>query len=114
MNSSNMLDVRAIVCSRLAVFAILAAYVLAAAWGAGNETMPLAAGAAHGSALQEVVIRGVLSPSRSFSGAFALRTLNQRTPSSRRRSHSLVAIRHGDKEIDNHASTNEQPSNDRS
>ena len=34
-------------------FAILAAYVLAATWGAGNETMPLAAGMAHGSAFQE-------------------------------------------------------------
>lgn len=40
-------------------FAILAAYVLAAAWGAGNETMPLAAGVAHGSALQEAVIKSV-------------------------------------------------------
>jgi len=39
--------------------AILAAYVIAAAWGAGNETMPLAAGAAHGSALQETVIKVV-------------------------------------------------------
>jgi len=40
-------------------FAILAAYFMAAAWGAGNETMPLAAGAAHGSALQESVIKVV-------------------------------------------------------
>jgi hydroxylaminobenzene mutase len=40
-------------------FAILAAYVIAAAWGAGNETMPLAAGAAHGSAWQEAVIRSI-------------------------------------------------------
>jgi hydroxylaminobenzene mutase len=40
-------------------FAILAAYVMAAAWGAGNETMPLAAGGAHGSAFQEIVIKGV-------------------------------------------------------
>jgi len=40
-------------------FAILVAYVLAAVWGAGNETMPLAAGAAHGSAFQEAVIKGV-------------------------------------------------------
>jgi hydroxylaminobenzene mutase len=38
-------------------FAILAAYVLAALWGAGNETMSLAAGMAHGSALQENVIK---------------------------------------------------------
>jgi hydroxylaminobenzene mutase len=40
-------------------FAILAAYVLAASWGAGNETMPLAAETAHGSAFQETVIKGV-------------------------------------------------------
>jgi hydroxylaminobenzene mutase len=37
--------------------AILAAYTLAAVWGAGNETIPLAAGAAHGSSVQEAVIR---------------------------------------------------------
>jgi hydroxylaminobenzene mutase len=41
------------------VFAILAAYVMAAVWGAGNETMRLAAGAAHGSAFQEAIIKGV-------------------------------------------------------
>ena len=40
-------------------FAILAAYVMASAWGAGNKTMSLAAGAAHGSAFQEAVIKGV-------------------------------------------------------
>ena len=38
-------------------FAILTAYVLAANWGAGNETMPLAAGAAQGTALQEALIK---------------------------------------------------------
>jgi hydroxylaminobenzene mutase len=38
-------------------FAILSAYVMASVWGAGNETMPLAAGAAHGSAFQEAVIK---------------------------------------------------------
>src|SRR5262245_23640913 len=38
-------------------FAILAAYVLGALWGAGHETMPMAAGAAHGSAIQESVIK---------------------------------------------------------
>jgi (hydroxyamino)benzene mutase len=37
--------------------AILAACVMAALWGAGNETMPLAAGMAHGSAFQENVIK---------------------------------------------------------
>ncbi len=40
-------------------FAILAAYTLAAIWGAGNETMPLAAGAARGSALEEITIKVV-------------------------------------------------------
>jgi len=38
-------------------FAILVAYGMAAGWGAGNETMPLAAGAAHGSHLQETLIK---------------------------------------------------------
>ena len=38
-------------------FAILAAFVMAGVWGAGNETMPLAAGAAHGSPFQEAVIK---------------------------------------------------------
>src|SRR5438034_9898507 len=37
--------------------AILASYMTAALWGAGNETMPLAAGTAHGSAFQENVIK---------------------------------------------------------
>src|SRR5262249_49151517 len=40
-------------------FAILAAYLIGAIWGAGNETMPQAAGAAHGSALKETVIKFV-------------------------------------------------------
>jgi hydroxylaminobenzene mutase len=35
---------------------ILGSYGLAALWGAGNETMPIAAGAAHGSALEEASI----------------------------------------------------------
>ncbi|OHV83075.1 hypothetical protein [Mesorhizobium sp. ORS 3428] len=39
--------------------AILAAYVIAGVWGAGNETMPLAAGAFHGSPFQETLIKGV-------------------------------------------------------
>ena len=33
---------------------------MAAVWGAGNSTMPLAAGAAHGSAFQEAIIKVVL------------------------------------------------------
>jgi (hydroxyamino)benzene mutase len=39
--------------------AILAAYVLGAFWGAGNETMPMAAGTARGSAVQESLIKVV-------------------------------------------------------
>ncbi len=41
------------------VFSILSAYVMASAWGAGNETITLTAGAYRGSALQEAVIKGV-------------------------------------------------------
>jgi hydroxylaminobenzene mutase len=37
--------------------AILAAYVLGSFWGAGTETMPLAAGSTHGSALEETAIK---------------------------------------------------------
>lgn len=43
-------------------FATLVPYVLAAVWGAGNSTIPLAAGTAHGSAFQEAVIKVVLYP----------------------------------------------------
>ena len=39
--------------------AILAAYVLGALWGAGNETMHFAAGASHGTPLEETVIKVV-------------------------------------------------------
>jgi hydroxylaminobenzene mutase len=41
-------------------FATLIPFVLAALWGAGNTTIPLAAGAAHGSAIQETTIKIVL------------------------------------------------------
>ncbi len=41
-------------------FATLIPYVLAAVWGAGNTTMPLAAGAAHGTDLQEMIIKVIL------------------------------------------------------
>jgi len=41
-------------------FATLVSYVLAAAWGAGNSTMPLAAGPARGTPFQENVIKIVL------------------------------------------------------
>jgi hydroxylaminobenzene mutase len=40
-------------------FAILAAYLLGALWGAGNETMAMAAGVAHGTPVQEAVIKVV-------------------------------------------------------
>ncbi len=41
-------------------FATIAAYVLAAFWGAGNTVMPLAAGAAHGTVFQEATIKVVI------------------------------------------------------
>jgi len=41
-------------------FATLIPFVMAAIWGAGNSTIPLAAGPAHGSAAQEAVIKVVL------------------------------------------------------
>jgi len=37
--------------------AIIAAFVLAAVWAAGNTIMPIAAGAARGSDMQEAIIR---------------------------------------------------------
>src|SRR5262249_48382209 len=40
-------------------FAILAAYVLGSFWGAGNETMPMAAGMAHGSPARGGIIKVV-------------------------------------------------------
>jgi len=41
-------------------FATLIPYVMAAVWGVGNSTIPLAAGTAHGTPLQEMVIKVVL------------------------------------------------------
>src|SRR5215813_1066535 len=41
-------------------FATLIPFVMAAIWGAGSTTIPLAAGAAHGTALQETVIQVIL------------------------------------------------------
>jgi len=62
-------------------FAILAAYVLGAYWGAGNETMPLAAGAAHGSPVQEGVIKVVAySSAPTGIGSFALIAWGLRMP----------------------------------
>jgi hypothetical protein len=49
-------------------FAILAAYVLGAFWGAGNETIPMAAGVARGSPVQENAIKLVaIRPRRTAS-----------------------------------------------
>lgn len=39
--------------------AIVAAFLMAGVWGAGNSTMPLAAGTAHGSVFQEAAIKAV-------------------------------------------------------
>ena len=41
-------------------FATLIPYVMAAVWGAGNSTIPLAAGPAHGTPLQEMMIKVLL------------------------------------------------------
>jgi hydroxylaminobenzene mutase len=41
-------------------FATLVPYILAAVWGAGNSTIPLAAGSAHGSDIQEAIIKVIL------------------------------------------------------
>jgi hydroxylaminobenzene mutase len=41
-------------------FATLIPFVMAAVWGAGNTTIPLAAGTAQGSALQETLIMVIL------------------------------------------------------
>jgi len=42
------------------LLATIVAFLLAAMWGAGNSVLPLAAGAAHGTALQENIIAAVL------------------------------------------------------
>jgi hydroxylaminobenzene mutase len=67
--------------------AIVAAYLLGAIWGAGNSTMPMAAGAARGSDFQETVIRIVAyssAPTGIVSFAltlWGLRTGDTRSPS---------------------------------
>jgi hydroxylaminobenzene mutase len=62
-------------------FAILAAYVLGALWGAGNETMPMAAGTARGTSVEEGVIK-VVGYSSAPTGivSFALILWGLRTP----------------------------------
>jgi (hydroxyamino)benzene mutase len=53
--------------------ATLVPYVMAAVWGAGNTTMPLAAGTARGNAAQEAIIKIVLySAAPSFFISMAL------------------------------------------
>jgi (hydroxyamino)benzene mutase len=42
------------------LLATIVAFLLAAIWGAGNTVLPLAAGSAHGTALQENIIATVL------------------------------------------------------
>jgi hydroxylaminobenzene mutase len=42
------------------LLATIVAFLLAAMWGAGNTVLPLAAGSAHGTALQENIIAAVL------------------------------------------------------
>ena len=66
-------------------FATLVPYVLAAAWGAGNSTIPLAAGTARGTAVQETVIKVVLytaAPTVLISLALILWGLRRVTPQS--------------------------------
>lgn len=64
--------------------AILAAYMLAAVFGAGGTTMPLAAGAEHGTALQESLIK-VFAYSSAPTGlvSFALVAWGLRLPKGR-------------------------------
>lgn len=60
---------------------IISAYILGAVWGAGNETMPMAAGTAHGSPLQEAVIKIVAySSGPTGIAAFALILWGLRLP----------------------------------
>jgi (hydroxyamino)benzene mutase len=63
--------------------AIDAAFVLGAVWGAGNTTMPIAAGPAHGSAFQEAAIAAVAyssAPTGILSFAFILWGLRSAPP----------------------------------
>jgi (hydroxyamino)benzene mutase len=54
-------------------FATLIPFVMAAIWGAGNTTIPLAAGAAQGSVFQETLIKIVLySAAPPFFASMAL------------------------------------------
>ena len=67
-------------------FATLVPYAMAAVWGAGNSTIPLAAGAAHGTAFQEASIKVVLytaAPTFLISMALIIWGLRIATPQSK-------------------------------
>jgi hydroxylaminobenzene mutase len=70
-------------------FATLVPYVMAAVWGAGNTTIPLAAGPAHGTDLQEAIIKIVVyTAAPTFLIAivliiWGLRIVDTRTPASK-------------------------------
>jgi hydroxylaminobenzene mutase len=62
-------------------FATLIPYTLAAIWGAGHTTMPLAAGAAQGTAAQELIIKVILySAAPTFLISMALVVWGLRLP----------------------------------
>ena len=64
-------------------FATMVAFMMAGIWGAGNSIMPLAAGAAHGSDLQEAAISVVAysaGPTGIISFALILWGLRTQTP----------------------------------
>jgi (hydroxyamino)benzene mutase len=64
-------------------FATMVAFMMAGVWGAGNSIMPLAAGAAHGSDLQEAAISVVAysaGPTGIISFALILWGLRIQTP----------------------------------
>jgi (hydroxyamino)benzene mutase len=64
-------------------FATMVAFMMAGVWGAGNSIMPLAAGAAHGSDLQEAAISVVAysaGPTGIITFALILWGLRMQTP----------------------------------
>jgi hydroxylaminobenzene mutase len=64
-------------------FATMVAFMMAGVWGAGNSIMPLAAGAAHGSDLQEAAISVVAysaGPTGIISFALIFWGLRMQTP----------------------------------
>ena len=71
---------------------IVAAYGLAGVWGAGNSTIPLAAATAHGTALQEAMIK-VVAYSSAPTGilAFALIAWGLRLASAGSHDRSVVS-----------------------